>query len=47
MVYQTSLELRQPNARFLFITYVYTLIGVIENLSNMLKYTEWNISKFW
>ena len=45
MVFQTSLELRQLNADFLFITYVYTLIGVIENLSNMLKYTEWNISK--
>ena len=46
MVYQTFLELRQLNAHFLFITCVYNLIGVIEKMSNMLKCTEFNISKF-
>jgi len=45
MVYQASLELRQLNAHFLLITYVYNLVGVIEKMSNMLKCTEWNTSK--
>jgi len=30
LVYWTSLELRQLNAQFLYITYVYHLVGVIE-----------------